>query len=113
MNSLGFDVMALFGTQCLANAANSECDETIEMSELNSESESESEEDLYDPSKPEFISPATPEEVEKIGALLLAKQIAKLEAHAARRGEDTKVVGHYQNVLSTLRSRRETIASKL
>jgi len=103
-NKLGFDMMALFGTQCL---------DTVAIIADREQAISVSDEDLYDPSKPEFISPATPEEVEKMGALLLAKQIAKLEAHAARRGENAKVAGHYQSVLSSLRSRRETTASKL
>merc|ERR1719343_191039 len=109
-------MMALFGTQCLdtlAIAADREQAISVSDEDHREQAMSVSDEDVYDPSKPEFISPATPEEVEKMGAHLLAKQIAKLEAHAARRGHDTKVVGHYQNVLSTLRSRRDTIACKL
>lgn len=61
-------------------------------------------EDPYDPSKPEYIVPATDEEVEQANAALLAKQIAKLEAHIARRSE-VKVIVHYLSVLRTLRNR--------
>merc|ERR1719188_1099204 len=104
MNGFGLDLLAIFGTRCFDNAARSEGDEFIEVS---------SEEDLYDPSKPEFITPATPEEVKRTGELLLAKQIAKLEAYAARRRGDTKVVGHYHRVLGSLRSRRDAIGCKL
>merc|ERR1719195_866670 len=97
--------MALFGAQCLIDTANSERDETIDVSE--------SDEDRYDPSKPEFISPATPEEVERTGELLLAKQIAKLQAHAARRRGDSNVTGHYHRVLGSLRSQRDTMGCKM
>jgi len=61
--------------------------------------------ELYDPSKPEFITPATLEEVEALDADLLAKQIARLERHASRRksNPECRVASHYEHVASSLR----------
>merc|ERR1712217_594062 len=55
----------------------------------------------------------TEEEVEQANAVLLTQQIAKLEAHAARRQAGSKVVSHYQSVPSTLRSTEASTRSKL
>merc|ERR1719471_431106 len=71
----------------------------------------ETPEDLYDPSNPEFIAPATQEEVAETNAKLLAKQIAKLEAYTARRKAESKVAAYYKNVVSTLRSREAAIGA--
>jgi len=73
------------------------------------------EDDPYDPSKPEYIAPATQEEVERVNAQLLAKQIAKLEAHTARRRRSSRpdVILHYQSVLNALRSREPVVRGAL
>lgn len=70
------------------------------------------EEDQYDPSNPEFIAPASQEEVDSTNAKLLEKQIAKLESYAARKrsaigpdlAKSCKVVHHYQNVLNSMKT---------
>jgi len=103
VHNFGFEMMAAMGTQCLVGVATNF--ELEEMNLLDSDS--------YDPSKPEYIVPATQEEVEQANAVLLAQQIAKLGAHAARRRTGSKVVSHYQRVLSTLRSKEECTRSKL
>lgn len=62
--------------------------------------------DEYDPSRPEFIARASSVEVARANAMLLGRQITKLESHAARRRSASrgKVVGHYESVLSKLTS---------
>lgn len=61
--------------------------------------------DEYDPSKPEFIATASQEEVDRTNARMLAQQIAKLEAHAAKRRQAGKAVSHYESVVESLKSR--------
>jgi len=71
----------------------------------------EAKEEDYDPRKPEYIAPATPEEVERHNAHLLAKQIARLEASAMTHSKAAqlahdKVAQHYQHVAETLKSKQ-------
>jgi len=77
------------------------------------------EDDEYDPSSPQFIAPASLEEVESTNARMLAQQIAKLESYAARKrsslntevASNDKVVHHYQSVLETMKHTASTSSS--
>merc|ERR1719330_612862 len=65
---------------------------------------SEADTDPYDPAKPEYIAAATPDEIEKTNAVLLGRQIAKLEAYNKRRkSKEPSLEGHYESVLDQWR----------
>jgi len=71
--------------------------------------------DEYDPRKPEYIAPATEEEVEETDAKLLAQQIRKLETFARRGGpmvEKAQIIDHYVQVAQVLRSEEAVIATR-
>lgn len=103
---LGLDMVAMMGAQCFENVLanlNGDDDEIVTRSGLPEDDDLEADSDPYDPSKPEYISPATQEEVDRTNAVLLAKQIAKLEAYATRRRAESRVARHYDTVLSSWR----------
>lgn len=101
MDKFGLDVLAMMGSQC----------QTSQVASIEHDDVAVTDEELYDPSNPENIAPATQEEVEKTNAMLLAKQIAKLEAYTARRRAESKIAAHYTSVVSTLRSREAAISA--
>lgn len=62
--------------------------------------------DDYDPTKPEYTTPATPDEVEHAHLELLEQQIAKLEMLLSRWQPDAHaphVFHHYQRILAEMR----------
>eukprot|EP00406_Dinophysis_acuminata_P066800 CAMPEP_0179279638 /NCGR_PEP_ID=MMETSP0797-20121207/36216_1 /TAXON_ID=47934 /ORGANISM="Dinophysis acuminata, Strain DAEP01" /LENGTH=216 /DNA_ID=CAMNT_0020988271 /DNA_START=119 /DNA_END=765 /DNA_ORIENTATION=+ len=69
--------------------------------------------DPYDPRKPEYVRPASPQEVDDRNAELLEQQIRKLETTIAKKkeipeaspkNEGVEVVEHYEHVLGKMRS---------
>jgi len=60
--------------------------------------------DPYDPAKPEYLLPATEEEVEAADSKLLGEQIDKLEAHLASRRANIPehVAQHYELILQEM-----------
>lgn len=111
MHKFGFEMVGIMGSQCINNVAASFQGEEIAHDAGSDLAKARA--DSYDPMKPENIIPATEEEVERANSILLSKQIAKLEAHAARRRSEPKVVLHYNSVVDTLRSREAMVGSKL
>lgn len=73
--------------------------------------------DDYDPRKPEYITPATPEEVERNNGEILRKQINKLETHFEKRKtevpswsrHDDLATRHYKTVIDDLRTQAATL----
>mmetsp|Transcript_53622 Transcript_53622/g.160066 ORF Transcript_53622/g.160066 Transcript_53622/m.160066 type:complete len:300 (-) Transcript_53622:63-962(-) len=76
------------------------------------------EDDDYDPAKPEYLQPATAEEMEDMDLALLDRQIRHLQVFLARRsGLDPRIALHYADVLDgmygeRLQFERETSAAK-
>lgn len=61
------------------------------------------EEDDYDPTKPEFVSPASREQVEEANRQLVEQQIARLESTLVkRRALKPGLLHHYERVLSDM-----------
>lgn len=62
-------------------------------------------EEEYDPRKPEFILPATDEEVQRAKAQMLERQMSKLESLLAKRQpvKHRHIAQHYEQVLSEMR----------
>jgi len=97
---LGLEWFIVMGNQCLESPPRQVEESTMDV-------------DDYDPRKPEYISEATQEQVEKSNAELLSRQIAKLEAATLHRKErGCKVVRHYTSVVETLREKETAIMGK-
>lgn len=110
----GLEMVAMMGAQCFENwveSLNGDDDEIV-ATDVEQDDDFEADSDPYDPSKPEYISPATQEEVDRTNAVLLAKQIAKLEAYATRRRAESRVARHYDTVLSSWRGSEAAAGGK-
>mmetsp|Transcript_120127 Transcript_120127/g.347088 ORF Transcript_120127/g.347088 Transcript_120127/m.347088 type:complete len:207 (+) Transcript_120127:121-741(+) len=62
--------------------------------------------DAYDPRKPEYLAPALPEDLQRLSADLLRRQIGALEGALRRRrqGPDCEALEHYAKAICELRS---------